>query len=237
MTDLGNAVVKVGIVDSGYRDYNASFVTDSAAFVLKDDALWMDDASLDTLGHGSKIVDVIHRLAPKAQIYMAQVFSERFTTTPAQVASAIDWLVEQDVQVINLSLGLRTDRDVLRDAVERAVAKGVLLCASSPAKGDPVYPSHYPGVLRTTGDARCAPEEWSLLGTQYADFGAHVRCLDGEISGASIGTAYICGHIAQFLIAQPEASRAALGKHLKSNASYFGAEQRTGVYRPEEEEW
>ena len=218
--------IKVGIVDSGFAPNQAEWISDSAAFILQDDALWQSDSKPDQLAHGTKIIDVIHHCAPDAKLLIAQVFKERFTTTALQVAAAIDWMTEQQVDVINLSLGLRTDREELREAIAASVEAGILVCASSPAKGDPVYPSAYPGVLRATGDARCDQSEWSLLSTQYADFGAHVRCLEGSIAGASIGTAYMCGHIARYLGQHPEANRADLGRHLKSNASYFGAERR-----------
>jgi len=218
--------IKVGIVDSGFAPHQTEWISESAAFILQKDALWQSDSESDQLAHGTKIIDVIHHCAPNAKILVAQVFQERFTTTALQVAAAINWLTEQRVDVINLSLGLRTDREELREAIAAAVETGILLCASSPAKGDPVYPSAYPGVLRTTGDARCDQTQWSLLTTQYADFGAHVRCLEGSIAGASIGTAYMCGHIAHFMGEHPDAGRAELGHHLKTNASYFGAEQR-----------
>lgn len=220
-------MVKVGIVDSGFSPRQATFIKASAAFMLEDEALWRCECRDDRLLHGTHIVDVVHRVAPQSEILMAQVFHERLVTTALQVATAIDWLCEQEVQVINLSLGLRSDRPVLRDAVARATGAGILLCASSPAKGDAVYPSAYPGVLRTTGDARCAPDEWSLLATRYADFGAHVRSPGDHISGASIGTAYMSGHIARFMSETPGADRAALGHYLKQRAGYFGAEHRT----------
>ncbi|WP_372834669.1 S8 family serine peptidase [Pontibacterium sp.] len=220
------AAIKVGVVDSGFLPRQADYIQDSAAFIVQDDSLWQDQATEDQLAHGTKICDVIHRISPDSKILLAQVFRARFTTTALQVSAAIRWLTEQEVNVINLSLGLRTDRPQLREAVADAIAAGVLICASSPAKGEPVYPSAYPGVLRTTGDARCTLDEWSMLNTQYADIGAHVRCLDGSISGASIGTAYVAGHIAKFMSDHPHAGRKELGHYLKNNASYFGAERR-----------
>ncbi len=218
--------LKVGIVDSGFAPAQAGQVAASAAFVLHEDALWQAEGQPDQLAHGTKIVEVIQHCAPDAQLYMAQVFSERLTTTASQVAEAIHWLVEQEVQLINLSLGLRTDWECLREAVAEAVAAGILICASSPAKGEPVFPAAYPGVLRTTGDARCGPEQWCWLDTRYADFAGHVRSLTGEIAGASIGTAWLCGHIARFMVRQPAASRTELGRYLKTGAAFQGAERR-----------
>ncbi|MFC6668763.1 S8 family serine peptidase [Marinobacterium aestuariivivens] len=221
-------MVKVGIVDSGCRDEQMAWIDAQAAFVIEDGQLWQTEADVDRLGHGSAIVDIVQALAPDARLVLAQVFRKRFSTTAVQVAAAIDWLVGQQVQVINLSLGLREDRPVLRDACERALAAGVLLCAASPARGEPVYPSAYPGVFRMTGDARCARGEISHLDTEYADFGGHVRPLDGRLgaSGASMGCAHMTGHLARYLAEGGLSGIASARAWLIAHASYQGPEQR-----------
>ncbi len=195
-------MIKVGVVDSGFFAHQQEWIADSAAFVMQDNSLWMADAEPDQLGHGSHIIDTIHQVAPDTRFYLAQVFQERFTTSTGQVSAAIDWLIEQEVDVINMSLGLRQDRESLRDSIQAALNAGIVICASSPAKGDPVYPAAYPGVFRMTGDARCAAEEWSYLETEYADFGGHVRSADDQQAGASMGTARMSGHVCNLLLAQ-----------------------------------
>ncbi|WP_036566233.1 subtilisin-like serine protease QhpE [Oceanospirillum beijerinckii] len=195
-------MIKVGVVDSGFSAHQQEWIVDSAAFVMQDNSLWMAEAEPDQLGHGSHIIDTIRQVAPDTCFYLAQVFQVRFTTSTGQVSAAIDWLIEQEVDVINMSLGLRQDRDSLRDTIQAALNAGIVICASSPAKGDPVYPAAYPGVFRMTGDARCAAEEWSYLETEYADFGGHVKSADGQQAGASMGTARLSGHICNLLLAQ-----------------------------------
>ena len=128
--------VRIGIVDSGFTA--SQQVVKGAAFTLRDDRLWLEDSQPDQLGHGSRIIEIMEALSPECEIISAQVFQDRFTTTAAQVGAAIDWLVDQHVQVINLSLGLRQDRSSLRDACQRAIKRGVILCAASPARGEPV---------------------------------------------------------------------------------------------------
>ncbi|CAM4123379.1 S8 family serine peptidase [Vreelandella rituensis] len=219
--------VRIGIVDSGCNNYQT--VADSAAFVLRDDALWREESVPDRLGHGASIVGVISTLAPQAKLFSAQVFQQRLATTATQVAAAIDWLLECDVQIINLSLGLRQDRGVLREACERALKQGVLLCASSPARGDPVFPAAYPGVFRMTGDARCAREEIAYLETAFADFGGCVRPLYErlQLSGASLGCAHMSAHLARYL--QQHADRPRLSKArqwLIGQSRYHGPERR-----------
>lgn len=225
MTEL-----RVGVVDSGFSDHQAAWVEQSAAFVLEGDSLWQAEASPDQLQHGSEIIELIHHHAPDARLLVAQVFSSRFTTTAAQVAAAIDWLVAEGVQLINLSLGLRSDRAVLASAIERALSAGVILSASSPARGEPVYPSAYPGVFRMTGDARCeSHDQWSCLATRFADFGGYVRSLNGSQAGASLGAASMSGHLCRLIARYPEADAQQLYDHLKAGAEFHGPERRTGA--------
>jgi hypothetical protein len=221
--------IRIGIVDSGHSAQQA--VASSSAFVLQDGQLWLMEAEPDQLGHGTRIVEIIQHLMPQAELFSAQVFGDRLSTTAAQVAAAIDWLVGQGAQVINLSLGLRHDRESLRDACARALKQGVILCASSPARGEPVYPSAYPGVFRMTGDARCDREQISHLETEFADFGGCVRPLDDSLgqSGASMGCAHLSSLVAHAL-QRDVRSLSEVRDWLVSQSLYHGPEQRRGVY-------
>lgn len=219
--------IRVGIVDSGFRRsvIGVDRVVESAAIILEDGELYLAETKEDALGHGSSVLEVIAEQAPEVEFIVAQVFRDRLSTTPSQVAAAIEWLVEQGANLITLSLGLRNDREMLRDACELAVSKGVIMVASSPAKGDPVYPAAYPGVFRMTGDARCQPNELSCLKTQYADFGGYVKAANGVV-GASAGCAYMAGHIARYLSEGGNAKIEDVDQWLQSQAQYFGAEVR-----------
>lgn len=220
--------VRIGMVDSGHAPRQAASVVAAAAFVMEDSAPVRGDAHPDRLGHGSALLDVVAALAPQARFVTAQVFGVRLACTAAQVAAAIDWLVAEEVDVINLSLGLPHDRAVLAEACAHAVAAGVVLCAASPARGAPVYPSAYPGVLRMTGDARCARDELSRLATVHADFGAHVRALDGAtVAGASVGCAHLSGHVARYLAAGGDRAAGAVSAWLSAQARYHGPERRS----------
>lgn len=221
--------VKVGMVDSGcgfsrsaFLDVNQRVVA-QASFVFRDGGVEQVAPMVDQLGHGSALLGIIGHCAPDAEFVVAQIFRERLTTTAAQVAASIDWLVDEQVDVINLSLGLRQDRDVLKLACDRARQKGVILVASTPARGEPVFPAAYEGVLRMTGDARCQPDEFSRLQTRLADFGAHVKGENGVV-GASAATAYLTGFIAQHLIEHPQHDLEALTRWLCDAATYQGAE-------------
>lgn len=221
-----DAKVRVGIVDSGAGTAHANRICAAAAFVLVDAGVERIAARDDRLGHGGLVADIVLHCAPQAGLLVAQVFRERLATTAAQVAAAVDWLVEHDAAVINLSLGLREPRPVLQAACRRAFEAGVVLCAASPAHGDPVYPAAFAGVLRVTGDARCERLEISALAAAHADFGAHVRPMDGTLAGAgaSMACAHLSGHVARYL---GEGGRAdEVRAWLTTQARYHGLERR-----------
>lgn len=217
--------IRIGVVDSGHHPEQRVYA--SSAFVLQDNQLWQQPAEPDQSGHGSRVIDVIHSLAPAAALLSAQVMQQH-QTSAVQVAAAIQWLVAEGVELINLSLGLSLDRPVLCQACDEALAAGVILVAASPAQGNPVYPATYPGVIRATGDARCEHNQWVWLDSRQADVGACVRPLDNRIgtSGASMGCAHVSGHLAAWLIRGPHNGHHNAMLWLQQQADFYGVEQK-----------
>ena len=113
------AGVKVGIIDFGFQDLPSHPLSDDidGHFCFKartllgtpiqehehvhdDIALCQEQGSIFTPpGHGTLNVEALHLFAPDAEVYITN------PTEPFQVAEAIDWLIEQDVDVIIRSLG------------------------------------------------------------------------------------------------------------------------------------
>ena len=216
--------VRIGVIDSGCAAVHAPQVAASAAFERIGSEVLQVPVEMDVLNHGSRVADILLHCAPQAELVVAQVFRERLTTTASQVAAAIDWAVASGARLVNLSLGLREPRPELAEACARALAAGVVLCAAAPARGEPVYPAAFHGVLRVTGDARCAPAELADLGAGHADFGAHVRPLDGGLAGAgaSMACAWLTGAVAQHFVAGGDA--ASLRAWLHAQARYHGVD-------------
>lgn len=215
--------VRVGVVDSGWPlalqdrvPVARSFVTDGG------------DA-MDRIGHGTRTLQAMAALASDARFVVAQVFGEALRTDMATVARAVDWLVDEGATVINLSLGVRQDYPPLREACARAMARGCLLIAATPARGEPVFPAAYPGAIRAMGDARCAPGQHSALLLPHADFGACVLPPDGHRAnaGASLGCAHLSGRVAVLLADGVAQNRTAVWQALVHSAAFRGPERRT----------
>ncbi|MBC3502081.1 peptidase S8 and S53 subtilisin kexin sedolisin [Pseudomonas sp. SWRI59] len=216
--------LRMGIIDSGCSPQQASGLLGARRFWLEDGQLREGEMLPDQLGHGSAVLASLQREAGPMPVLVAQVFSDQASTSALQVAAALLWLVEAGATLVNLSLGLQHDRPVLHQACAEALACGVLLCASSPAQGGPVYPASYPGVIRVTGDARCAPGQWSWLGTRQAAFGGYVGA--GGRAGASLGCAALSGRIAALLRDEPGMDRQQVHDWLRDHATFIGPERR-----------
>ncbi|HSA79613.1 MAG TPA: S8 family serine peptidase [Geminicoccaceae bacterium] len=185
-------MIRVGLVDNGIAPALAGSVAAARAFA---GAALIEDAR----GHGTTVAGIVLNYAPGARLLNAQAFGSGARTNAAAVADALRWLIAERARLVNLSLGLPHDREVLRAAVADALAAGLILVAATPARGPPVYPAAYQGVLRVTGDARCAPGELSALGGVPADYGACPRDLDQTPGGASLAAAHVTGLLARGL--------------------------------------
>ncbi|MFP5515079.1 MAG: hypothetical protein ACLGJC_18580 [Alphaproteobacteria bacterium] len=214
--------MRIAVIDSGITLPGVP-VADRAAFRLREGTLGMErlPARPDRIGHGSAVAAAVLAQAPAADLIDAQIFHDRITASPAAVAAALRWAVGCGAKLATLSLGLPADRPVLRAAVEEALSHGLLLVAASPARGGPVWPAAYPGVIAATGDARCAPGEVSVL---PAAFGTCPRRTDGDprAGGASLAV----GHLAGLLAAAAPPSHEAALAHLQRSARWHGRERR-----------
>lgn len=185
-------MIRVGLIDTGIAPALARSIAAAKAFTH---APLTEDAH----GHGTTVASIVLHHAPHARLLCAQAFGAGGRAEAAAVADALRWLIEERARLVNLSLGLPYDRVVLRAAVAEARTAGLILIAATPARGAPVYPAAYPGVLRVTGDARCAPSELSALGGAPAAWGACPRDLDGTPGGASLAAAHLTGLLARDL--------------------------------------
>jgi hypothetical protein len=181
----------------------------------------------DSTGHGTRAASILTRDRTEMELILAQVFCAGHRTSAATVAAAIDWSVSEGARLLLLFLGLQADRPVLADAVSRALAADCVIMGSTPARGTDVYPAAYPGVIRATGDARCAPGEISWLGGRT--FGGAPRHEAAGLAarfagqGASVGAA----EVARVLLSiGPDGIRSGAIDALIRCASYRGPERR-----------
>jgi len=117
------AGVKVGIIDVGFEGYEDLLGTE-----LPGSVTIRGDVGGDN--HGTAVAEIIHDIAPEAELYLTK------SGGASGLAASVDWLISQQVHVINTSLGYcnETPGDGtgwLPDLVARARASGILWVTSA----------------------------------------------------------------------------------------------------------
>lgn len=111
--------------------------------------------------------------APGADLYAASAFSEIRQQPGAdieRIATAIEWLLRQDVRLINMSFA-GPENPVLDDVLDRAAGRGVVMIAAAGNEGREraAYPAAHPGVIAVTAiDA-------AYRRYRAANFGDHIE--------------------------------------------------------------
>jgi subtilisin family serine protease len=103
----------------------------------------------DLFGHGTACAGVVHRIAPEAELYSVRVLGTGLTGRPLLFAAGLRWAIDNDMQVVNLSLGT-TSRDhfeLFHDLVDEAYYRGCVLVTAANNMPVPSAPSLFAAAL------------------------------------------------------------------------------------------
>ncbi|MFS0574657.1 S8 family serine peptidase [Sporosarcina sp. 179-K 3D1 HS] len=142
--------VKIAVLDSGVNVYHSHIDQElgGLAFrVNREGGIELHEDIRDYLGHGTAVTAVMRQMAPDAEILVGKIFDEKLACYPSVLAEAIDWAVEQEVHIINLSLGVNRNHQVIEEACAAAIEKGVAVVASYNKQTGLLWPANYPGVF------------------------------------------------------------------------------------------
>lgn len=148
------ASVKVGIVDTGIDGRHPDLQGN-----IKGGVNTVNNTSpfIDENGHGTHVAGTIAALnntfgvvgvTPKVELYALKCFSPDGTASLTDIAQAIDWAIDNDIKVLNMSFGSREGSQVLHRAIKAALDAGVIMVASSGNTSETLdFPGRYPEVL------------------------------------------------------------------------------------------
>jgi hypothetical protein len=164
--------IRIGILDSGVHATHPHIGGIAEGIHVTGDGL---DANYeDRLGHGTAVASLIHHLNPAAELVVVKVFETRLATSLPIILRAIDWCLEHEIDVINLSLGTLNPahRTAFAEAVEKVRHAGSVIVSALEIHGEPALP----GVLQ------------DVIGVLPADAGDNDGCWTCERHGK---TAYV----------------------------------------------
>jgi len=251
--DGGNkgAGVKVAIIDSGidytHPDLDANYA--GGYDFVNDDTVPMDDD-----GHGTHVAGTIAAedndagvvgVAPEASIYALKVL-EGGTGLYSDVIAAIEWAVDNGIQVTNNSYGSSGDPGMMvKAAFDNAYAAGVLHVAAAGNSGNPpgffdnvIYPARWASVIAVAAtDQSDSRPKWSSTGpdVELAAPGVSVYSTYWDntyatMSGTSMASPHVAGTAALVMIAYPSWTNVQVRSQLRDTADDLGAAGPDNLY-------
>lgn len=198
--------VKIAIIDSGI---------DSNHIEIKNkiekgyNFIELNNNTKDYFGHGTAIAGIIAAsknnqgivgVAPDSKIYPLVVLDRDGKGKIENVIKAIEWSIENNMDIINLSFSTRSNNKGLQEVIQKALAKNIIVVASYyNSKNTFNFPAMYNGVL---GVKSTNSYELKLDGNIVYAPGNQIITLNLKnsyqvMNGNSYAAAYVTGYIAR----------------------------------------
>jgi subtilisin len=238
--------IQIGVIDTGvdptHPDLKLSIYRGVNLLALG--ALPMDDN-----GHGTHIAGIIAAsssrqgilgVAPLASIHAVKAFDFMGSAYVSDIIAGIDWCVENDMDIINMSFGMRSYSKSLEGASHNALKAGIVVVASCGNEGKKAsidYPARFSqvvsvGAVTRTGKVAAFSNKGKRIDI-YAPGEKIFSCwLNGkynELSGTSMATAHVSGVVALMLSLKPELDPMVIKQTLKRNTVPLSKEKREGA--------
>ncbi len=176
--------------------------------------------SVDSFEHGTAVASILggsesgsRGLVPGADLLSVRVLDANGVGDSFTTAQGIMEAVDRGARVISLSLGTAGDSQVLRDAVNYAIARNVAVVAAVGNDGieGVYYPANYPGVIAVSAiDATGRRGEFSNFGQSVAlaapGVGVSTPGTNNQqisFSGTSAAAPFVSGTVAMLLAKNP----------------------------------
>ncbi len=133
-----------------------------------------EDQPRDVAGHGTACASIIHALAPQAEIYSVRVLGSNMRGRAIQFAGGLDWAIEHDMQVVNLSLSTSKEEyfGLFHDLADQAYFKNMNVVSAVNNLPEPSYPSLYSSVISVAAHAGHDPFTYYYNPYPPVEFGA-----------------------------------------------------------------
>lgn len=234
--------VKVAIIDSGVNFSMDINVVERMNFIEDDECSILYE---DFSDHGTAVAGIIGALDneegitgvnPNVRIYSARVLDNDLQAPVKRIIAAIEWAMEKDVDIINMSLGIHTDFPELHQAVKDAYAQGILLVAAVGNDGSITYPAAYEEVIAVGSVDSCGVSVQGETVSTIVELmapGENIlssAIFDGVIggSGTSLATAHVTGVASVLMEMNPDMPAEFIRALMDYSANLYGDKEVYG---------
>jgi len=173
-----------------------------------------EEQPVDLAGHGTACAGIIHKIAPLAEIYSVRVLGSNMRGRAIQFAGGLDWAIENNIQVVNLSLSTSKEEyfGLFHDLADQAYFKNMNVVCAVNNYPEASYPSLYSSVISVAAHEGHEPFTYYYNPSPPVEFGA--PGIDLEVAwnnkqyvvstGNSFASPHIAGIIALIRSKHPE---------------------------------
>lgn len=230
--------VKVAVIDSGISSHSDLLISGGASFVDYTSSYEDDN------GHGTHVAGIIRAtdnsfgikgVASGVDLYAVKTMNQDGEAYLSKVIAGIDWAIENNMDIINLSLSTQSDSLVFKNIVDKAYQNGILIVAASgndgTGFGDTVdFPARYSSVIAVGAiDQQNRLAAFSSTGPSVEVVAPGVSILStylngsyARMNGTSMAAPFISGYLALLKQAYPTLSNYQLRSLLINHTKDLG---------------
>lgn len=201
--------VNIAVIDTGISPHSDLRVSGGYS-TIDSTTEWTDDN-----GHGTHVAGIISSerndfgvvgVAPGANIYSVKALDSDGEGTLDDLLEAIEWSIQNEMDIINLSLGTNYESSTLQTVIDKAYNAGILIVGASgnDSEGNSVlYPAKYENVIGVSAvDENFNITSFSSTGTEVEFSAPGVNVVStflGESYGKANGTSQASPHVTGML--------------------------------------
>lgn len=229
--------VRVAVIDTGINNSHPD-LKDNIAGCQNFIVSWK--TCEDDNGHGTHVSGIIAAennnigvigVAPNAKIYALKVLDRNGSGYLSDIIEALDWSIQNGIQVVNMSLGTTSNIQSFHDAVSRAYNNGIIQVAaagnSGPKDNSVNYPAKYPEVIAVSAtDQNNQVPSWSSRGPEVglaapgsSVYSTYLKGRYTTMSGTSMSSPHVAGTVALRLYLRPAENFSQISSVLKNNTT------------------
>lgn len=142
---------KIAVIDNGIEEAFLRKPLEYKIFVTDEGQCVPDDMDMKQVGfrHGTTCAMIIEKYYPDCSLSSIRVLDPNGDGSLTKVAPALEWCLQHQIKVINLSLGTTNfkDKERLRNIISRYTAQGLLIIAATSNGGNISYPASFSNVI------------------------------------------------------------------------------------------
>ncbi|WP_090867324.1 S8 family peptidase [Oceanobacillus limi] len=247
-SNLTGRNIKISVIDSGIAEHEDLPIAKGVSMVDYTTSYYDDN------GHGTHVAGIIGArnndvgivgIAPESVIYAVKVLDQDGLGYTSDVIAGIDWSIQNNVDIINLSLGSEISSRLMESIVTKATDQNILLIAATGNNGtiagtenNVSYPARLPTVIGVGAtDKNNQRASFSSTGEQVELAAPGVNILStylnnsyAKMSGTSSASPFVAGIAALLKQRDPNLTISQLRTQLQNASLDLGSPGRDPWY-------